>query len=328
MSGNSENLADSFYALTPDRIHEACLEAGLSLEPGVTFLNSLENRVARLQDEDGKRWVAKFYRPNRWTLKALEEEHRFTQELQEAGLPVVSPIALKRGATVGTVEGIFYSIFPHLAGRQPDEVDLPIAFSLGQLLGKLHQIGREREFRHRPSWDPRAWAQQSIAILEQEQVVPAGIWRQYQVCLQQLTRQLHEAFAKVPFHRIHGDLHRGNLMQNSQGLHLVDFDDCGSGPAVQDVWLLIPGRDDDSIQVRELLIDGYQTILPFPRAQLNLIESLRALKFVHYAAWLSRRRKDPIFARKFPDIESHSFWRRELEDLQAQMEICSGRFAD
>ena len=105
----------------------------------------------------------------------------------------------------------------------------------------------------------------------------------------------------------------------SQGIQLVDFDDCSQGPAVQDMWLLVPGKDSDAMELRELMLEGYQTILPFDRRQLELVEPLRALKFVHYAAWVTRRRKDPAFRRLFPDVESYGFWRRELEDLEAQL---------
>lgn len=53
-------------------------------------------------------------------------------------------------------------------------------------------------------------------------------------------------FADIPSSRLrlHGDLHPGNLLWNESGPVFVDFDDCCSGPVIQDLWMLLPGDDD------------------------------------------------------------------------------------
>jgi Ser/Thr protein kinase RdoA (MazF antagonist) len=311
----------SFYALTPDLIHRAFEEAGLRLEPTLTFLNSLENRVVRVQDLEGERWVGKFYRPGRWTRQALEEEHGFLAELLEAGVPVVAPIPLEDDSTLGQIEGIWFSVFPYRVGRLCDEVDSTLAYQVGCLLGRMHQVGMAGRFRHRPALGPAYWAGQALVTLEKEAVVPPSTWPRYQKAVNRLLELTQKRFDALPTLRIHGDLHKGNLMRDSQGLIVVDLDDCGTGPAVQDLWLLVSGRDEESQELRRWMVEGYSTILPFDSRQLDLIEPLRALKFVHYAAWLAKRRQDPAFVRRFSDIESHSFWRRELEELEQQLEV-------
>ncbi|MEW6279094.1 MAG: serine/threonine protein kinase [Candidatus Eremiobacterota bacterium] len=309
-----------FYDLTPDRIFAAFDQAGLRVEPTLTFLNSMENRVVRAEDEHGTRWVGKFYRPGRWTRQALREEHAFLFELQEAGLPVGPPLRLEDGDTVGTVAGIYFALFPFQFGRCPDEVLLEHVHVLGDMLARVHEVGERSRTRHRPIIGPRCWGLDSLSVLQEENVVPPDLWSRYERTVLRLVERVERLFAQARPIRLHGDLHRGNLLWSSAGLSLVDFDDFGMGPPVQDVWLLLPGRDEDSVELREIMLDVYQRRRPFDRRSLALIEPLRALKFVRYAAWVARRRNDPIFRRVFPDVESRSFWRREAEELEAQLE--------
>lgn len=318
-----QSKTDSFYELTPSTIHRAFESAGLELEPTITFLNSLENRVVRVQDLEGERWVGKFYRPGRWTKAALLEEHDFLHELLDEGLPVVAPERLDHGSTLGCIEGIWFCLFPYHVGRPCDEVDPPLAYQVGHLVGRLHRVGLGGRFRHRPKLGPQYWAGEALQTLEREKVVPETLWPRYQKTVQQLLQRVEKAFAQAPSLRIHGDLHKGNLLTSSLGLKMVDLDDCGMGPAVQDLWLLVSGRDPEAVDLRELMLEGYQSVHPFDRKQLALIEPLRALKFVHYAAWLAKRRNDPAFQRRFSDVESHAFWRRELDELEQQVRYLS-----
>ncbi|MGE0494641.1 MAG: serine/threonine protein kinase [Vulcanimicrobiota bacterium] len=310
-----------FYNLTPDRIHQAFAQAGLELTPTLRWLNSMENRVVGVEDLEGERWVGKFYRPGRWSRAALEEEHDFMDELFEADLPVRPPVELENGATVGQVEGIFFTIFPHHLGRMPDEVDFEHADLLGGLVARLHQVGARGRHRRRPSVGPADWGLKSLQELAREKVVPGPIWQRYQERVQTLCSRLKDRFNRHQQLRLHGDLHRGNILWSSLGPSFVDFDDTTTGPAVQDLWMLLPGRDNDALALREVFLDSYQRHRAFDRKELELIEPLRALKFVRHAAWVAKRRKDPAFFRLYPDVESHGFWRRELDDLEGQLEL-------
>ncbi len=314
-----------FYQLTPDKIHEAFAQADLELSPTLRWLNSMENRVVGVEDLDGDRWVGKFYRPGRWTRAALEEEHDFLYELFEADFPVRPPVVLDGDETVGEVEGIFFSIFPHQYGRMPDEILTEQAGLLGMLVARLHNIGEEAHHRHRPRVGPSDWGQASLRALEEERVVPDLLWQSYERLVKELIGRVDNLFRGYRELRLHGDLHRGNILWSSQGPSFVDFDDTTMGPAVQDLWMLIPGRDPDALALREIFLENYQRFRTFDRRELNLIEALRALKFVRHAAWVARRRRDPAFARLYPDVESHTFWRRELEDLEGQLRVLGGR---
>lgn len=308
-----------FYELTPEKIHLAFEQADLELQPTLRWLNSLENRVIGAEDRDGDRWVGKFYRPGRWSKKALREEHEFMRELHAAGLPVKPPLLLDDGDSVGEIEGILFAIFPHHLGRMPDEITLDHVNQLGALVAQLHQVGEQGQLRHRPRIGPASWGLESLRNLQQEGVVPERLWPRYEARVLELVDRVEDLFAEFPAIRVHGDLHRGNILWSSMGPSLVDFDDLTSGPEVQDVWMLLPGREEDDWDLKEAFLRSYQTVRPFERAQLDLIEPLRALKFVRHAAWVARRRRDPAFLRVFPEVESDRYWQRELNDLEGQL---------
>ena len=317
----SELSTQYFYLLTPERIDEAFRQAGLNVLPSFRWMNSLENRVIGVEDEEGERWVGKFYRPGRWSMEALQEEHRFMEELFEADVPVRPPLSLENGGTVGEVEGILFSIFPHQFGRMPDEITLEYAQILGGLVANIHKVGEKSGLSHRPQIGPRTWGLESLGQLEAEDVVPRHIWPRYAECVMTLVDKLEGLFESFDTLRVHGDLHRGNILWESQGPSFVDFDDLTTGPAVQDLWMLLPGRDEEDWILKEAFLRSYEGVREFNREELELVEPLRALKFVRHAAWVARRRQDPAFVRVFPEIESSTYWNREYEDLKSQMRL-------
>lgn len=310
-----------FYNLTPDRIHQAFLQADLELLPTLRWMNSLENRVIGVEDFEGERWVGKFYRPGRWSKEALEEEHEFLTELFEADVPVRPPLMLENGSTVGEIEGILFCIWPHQLGRMPDEILFEHVNTLGGLVAKIHNVGATRELKNRPKIGPATWGMESLKQLDEEDVVPERLWQRYSGLVEELVERVEGLFEEFPGHRIHGDLHRGNILWSSMGPSFVDFDDLTTGPAVQDLWMLLPGRDEDDWDLKEAFLRSYEAVRPFDREQLELVEPLRALKFVRHAAWVARRRNDPAFVKVFPEVESHSYWQREVKDLEAQIRL-------
>lgn len=87
------NSAFTFQTLHPDTIMDALFEQGIRVDSGLTPLNSYENRVYQFQDEDRRRFVVKFYRPERWTADQILEEHQFALQLVNDEVPVAAPVA-------------------------------------------------------------------------------------------------------------------------------------------------------------------------------------------------------------------------------------------
>jgi Ser/Thr protein kinase RdoA (MazF antagonist) len=125
--------------------------------------------------------------------------------------------------------------------------------------------------------------------------------------------------------RLHGDCHPGNILwtpegQPGAGPHFVDLDDARTGPAVQDLWMLLSGERRQQTQQLGALIDGYEQFRPFDRRELALIEPLRTLRLIHYSAWIARRWEDPAFPINFPWFGSRDYWQGQVDMLVEQIE--------
>jgi Ser/Thr protein kinase RdoA (MazF antagonist) len=321
-----------FYELTPDRILDAVEETGLRCTGRCLTLYAMENRVYEVEIEvdDPKALpnvsdrfrVAKFYRPGRWSKEQIEEEHAFLRELKAADIPVVAPVPLADGSTVGTMpgSGIFFAIFPRQGGRSPDEFTDDQLERIGRLLARVHAVGAERPAKHRLSLTPESYGLKNLEFLRASRSLPNEVEYQYVKVVEELVKEITPLFKGIKTQRIHGDCHVGNLLANDHGLFLIDFDDMVAGPCVQDLWLLIPGQDQEARAQHEMLLDGYTQMRRFDRKELQLIEPLRALRFVHFAAWIAKRWTDPAFPRAFPQFGTVAYWQGQVGDLQMQLQ--------
>ena len=294
-----------FLELTPDRVLDAVETAGVRATGRVLQLNSLENRVYDVELEDGRRWVLKFYRPGRWSRGAILDEHAFLAELREAEIPAVAPLDLGGGETLREVEGIFWSAFPRVPGRAPEELGDAELRQVGRLLARMHTVGAARPAAERLHLEPDRIEPAG------EKWIPLEFASRYARAVGRIRDAVRPLFDGVPMHRIHGDCHPGNLLQNRDGFFFVDFDDMVTGPAAQDVWLL--EHDSDR---RDKIIEGYGEMRAFDRAWLRLCEPLRALRIVRYSAWIASHWTDPAFPRVFSDFLEFDYWQRETEELE------------
>ena len=120
--------------------------------------------------------------------------------------------------------------------------------------------------------------------------------------------------------RLHGDCHPGNVLWTDDGPHFVDLDDAATGPAMQDLWMLLSG--DRAAMARQLavLLSGYDAFAEFNRHELRLVEALRTLRMIHHSAWLAQRWSDPAFPAAFPWFASSSYWSQQISQLREQLE--------
>lgn len=316
-----------FDHLTPFVVQQAVEgQTGLRLLDSLFPYNSYVNRVYGLRSEDGAEYVAKFYRPGRWTPEALEEEHDFLADCGRAELPVALPLADEDGHTLGEVEvetedglrTFFFSVSPKKGGRNFDAERDDDWLRLGRLLGRLHQVGRQKPARHREVCQPQT-TEQHLQNLLAEGLIPAEFETDFADLADELLPELKTLFAGLPQQRLHGDCHRGNILDRpGEGLLLMDFDDMMWGPVIQDLWLLLPGYQEDCARELDLLTRGYTEFSPLRPALWNLVEPLRFMRMVHYLAWTAKQRHDAGFRVSFPDFGTRSFWIKELEDLRSQ----------
>jgi Ser/Thr protein kinase RdoA (MazF antagonist) len=325
-----------FFELTPDRVLDAVEASGLHCTGRCMALNSFENRVYDVELDAGSdvesgapgtlsastnRRVIKFYRPGRWSREQILEEHQFLQDLRDAEVPAIAPLRFPDGATLhATPTGMWYAIFPKVGGRAPDEFTDEQLLRIGRLLARVHGVGASRPAPHRIQISPATYGAANLEYLLTKWV-PLDFRARYEAVVQKILSITTPWFEGAPVQRVHGDCHPGNLLSNNDGYFFLDFDDMVQGPPVQDVWLLVPGRDTESRAQREVLLEGYAEMRAFDRTTLKLIEPLRALRFIHYTAWIARRWEDPAFPLAFPEFNSHPYWHDETCDLEEQLRI-------
>ena len=310
-----------FNGLTPEVVLDAAAAAGLDPDGRLFALNSYENRVYQLHGAHDP-LVLKFYRPARWSDAQIAEEHQFTAELAAAELPVAAPLAVG-GATLIRYREFRFACFPWLRGRAP-ELDAPEARQLlGRTLARVHQVGRRRPFVSRPRIGIERLGWQARSQVLASALLPEALSERYSSVSGALLERVMAGFAAAGSAaeiRVHGDCHLGNLLWNEHGPAFVDLDDCGMGPRVQDLWMMLSGPPAEQQRQWGEILEGYQQFGDFDLHELALIEPLRALRMLHHAAWVAHRWSDPAFPRAFPWIGEPRYWEGYIQDLLEQIE--------
>ncbi len=311
-----------FHDLGPDLVL-GLVEKHLGVELTNLFrpLNSYINRVYELEQDDGNGLVVKFYRPGRWSTEALKEEHEFLAELATEEIPVIAPLPLKNGETLGNHEGANFAVFPKRGGRSVDEFDDEQWLQLGRLLGRVHAIGERKQSRSRPIMSPTESTRQQLDYLLASGQVPPETQPALKRVIEEIIAEIEPVFEGVQPIRIHGDCHFANFIYRpGESFYLIDFDDMVMGPPVQDIWMLLPGTLEDAFVEMDLLLEGYETFRRFDRRSFRMIEPLRAMRFVHYMAWCAHQVAADGMTRVVDDFGTHAYWSKEIADLHDQLE--------
>jgi Ser/Thr protein kinase RdoA (MazF antagonist) len=355
---SSQTPRHAFESLTPDVVLDALASVGLFGDGRLTALSSYENRVYQVHLEHGlerdaaapSSVVVKFYRPERWTEAQIREEHSFSFELMSAEIPVVGPLVLQgltddKPQSLHHHAGFAFSVSPRRGGRPPELDDFEVLEWIGRFLARIHTVGAAKPFVHRPALDVQSFGYESMDWLLSHDMVPLdvqGAWQK--TCKNAIdliaamayftpassenkvkNSRKHDSADDIATIRLHGDCHPGNILWTPTdaphgGPHFVDLDDARSGPAVQDLWMLLSGDRRQRTTQLSALIDGYEQFRPFDRRELALIEPLRTLRLIHYSAWLARRWQDPTFPINFPWFGTSDYWTSQVHMLEEQIE--------
>ena len=318
--------APPFAGLTPDVVLDALDSVGFAGDGRLLALNSYENRVYQVAMQEGPPCVAKFYRPNRWTDAQILEEHAFVRELDEEEIPVVAPLSSSGDRTLHAFGGYRFAVYRNCGGRAPELEDRATREWLGRFIGRIHAVGSRTAFRERPALDIESFGEEPRDWLLAHGFVPPDLVAAYQSIIELALAGVRRAFARageVRTLRLHGDCHAGNVLWLPEGAnvgpHFVDFDDSRTGPAIHDLWMLLSGeRDEMASQLADILV-GYEDFHEFDRRELVLVEALRSLRLIHYAAWLARRWDDPAFPAAFPWFNTQRYWQDRILELREQV---------
>ena len=316
----SQDFNVAFQELQPDLILSSVESLGYQTDGRLLALNSYENRVYRVGLEDEAPLVAKFYRPGRWDDDAILEEHGISIDIAEEEIPVVAPL-LHEGRSLHRHGNFRFAVYPCRGGRAPDLDSTALQRQIGRFVARIHLVGETKAHRHRPRLDVATYGEASRDFLLEAGFIPDELIPAYASLCDHLFEAVHACYARAGetrVLRIHGDFHPSNVLVLDEQLHIVDFDDTRMGPAVQDLWMFLSGdRDEQTPQLNELLA-GYTEFRHFDARELHLIEALRTLRIMHYAAWLGRRWQDPEFHVTFPWFDTPRYWDDHVLALREQ----------
>lgn len=317
----TDNSAHPFEQLKPDFLMAAIEGQGYWCDGRLLALNSYENRVYQVGIEDETPLIAKFYRPNRWSEAQILEEHEFCFELVEQELPVVAPLRNDDGQSLFQYQGFSFSLYPRQGGHAPELDNLDNLLIIGRMMGRIHSVGASRPFSHRPQLDSQNFGHDCVKLIS-DQFIPASLKPAYDSLTHDLLLAIDEQLARhqsISMIRTHGDCHSGNMLWRDDAPHFVDFDDARMAPAIQDLWMFLSGdRHRKTAQINEL-IEGYSEFYDFQARELQLVEVLRSLRMIHYAAWLASRWQDPAFPMNFPWFNTERYWGEHILELREQL---------
>jgi len=312
-----------FYGLTPEKALDSIEKQGFPLSGRFLQLNSYENRVFSVEldkdlkaDNQDESLVAKFYRPERWSLESVQEEHDFLFELKKSGLPVVAPLINSESKTCFYMDNIIGTLFPKQKGRSPQELTTEEMKSVGRLLARIHNVGVQKTAKCRPNLNAKTYGDSSLSIIEP--ILSPEVGDTYIGLANDILDACEEFLEEETYIRIHGDCHKGNLLQTDpiegpKEFFFVDFDDFCNGPPVYDFWMLFLGQNEEH---KESFLEGYKEFRSFNNRSLRLLEPLRGLRMIYYSAWILRRWKDPSFKILFPDYGKYNYWAEETDQLR------------
>jgi Ser/Thr protein kinase RdoA (MazF antagonist) len=314
-------MAAPYATLTPDRILDALDRIGVRGDGRLLALNSYENRVYLVHCEDAPSVVAKFYRPARWSDAQIVEEHAFVCDLADREIPAIAPLALQ-GATLHHDDELRFAVYPKHGGRTPELDDRDTLTWLGRFIGRIHAVGAERRFEHRPALDIASFGDEPREFVLAHGFVPDDLREAYATVSAMALAGVRRCFdhaGKLQSLRLHGDCHASNVLWTQDGPHFVDFDDARTGPAIQDLWMLLSG--DRASMTRQLgdVLAGYEDFAELDHRELHLVEALRTLRLLHYSAWIARRWDDPAFPAAFPWFNTQRYWQDRVLELREQI---------
>ncbi len=321
MVEDRNKLKQDYTDLTPETILDAVESLSYETSGRLLALNSYENRVYRCDLENEAPVIAKFYRPGRWSDEAIQEEHKFALALQAQEIPVVAPMVIGE-KSLFEFQGYRFALFPQRGGRWPDLETRDDLNWMGRFIARIHNVGRTSSFEHRQKIEINRMGYEPAAYLQEHGFIPDYLEQAYQTLVADLLKQIEASFERCGNYqsiRLHGDCHRSNVLWTEKGPHFVDLDDCCTGPAIQDLWMLLSGEREEMTEQMCDLLEGYEEFAELDLKELHLIEALRTLRMMHYAAWLAKRWDDAAFPLAFPWFNTSQYWEEHVLELREQL---------
>jgi Ser/Thr protein kinase RdoA (MazF antagonist) len=224
------------------------------------------------------------------------------------------------GQTILEINQVMFTIFPKRPGRLEPELTTEQLMRLGKFLARLHNVGATVKAASRLRLDPQTYGRDPLKFLKDGHFIPMELASRFETIVTQICDAITPRFEGVQYVLLHGDCHSGNILWNRDDPYFIDFDDMLYAPPVQDIWMLTGADDDYGREQRRILLQAYEQMRTFDIRTMHLIEPLRALRMIHFAAWIARRWDDSAFKAAFPDFGTEHYWQEQIEALALQLE--------
>ncbi|MEM7439652.1 MAG: phosphotransferase [Pseudomonadota bacterium] len=288
--------------------------------PAMTLAAHRENKVYRVEAVEGT-FALRHHRSGYRTDAQVRSELQWMAALENGGLSVPRPMPSIDDALLESVDGAQFDMLTWLPGVPLGTSDTPLDqpdrlgcfHRMGQTLARLHKISDEwtppQDF-DRPDWgvdgllgeDPlwgRFW--ESPALTQSQ--------RDILVSFRAKARDALSATQDIGL--IHADMLRENVLVDGDTIRLIDFDDSAFGYRAFDVVtaLIKNTSEPDYPDLKDALLDGYQSMRALDTSQLALFEAIRLCTYI---GWIVTRtdlpdhadRTSANIARAMPAVEA------------------------
>jgi Ser/Thr protein kinase RdoA (MazF antagonist) len=248
------------------------------------FLRGSMSDVYRLDTPEAA-YILKIYLHDRHSVRAIEAEVNFLNDLLDHDIPVAAPVANKDAEYLNKIdapEGIRCAVlFDAVEGAEPREGNLEHSRSFGRLAARIH-VYSDRSGKKVDRWhlDERVLVEQPLAQIKPYLENRIRDWEYLQTLGSELVAELHGLVSKESpqYGLCHGDLHTGNARFDKDGrLTLFDFDSFGYGWRAIDIgvyhvsyaWLdLSAGTRREKDRFWRAFVEGYDTERPLGSKEL------------------------------------------------------------
>lgn len=284
----------------------------------LTLLAHLFNTTFRVDTTTGERYVLRIGRAGTPTVESVGAEMAWLAALRrDTLLEVPSPVPTRAGplltlaATSGVPRPHICVLFRWLPGRLLRHRLTPRHMErVGELMAHLQDHAAQWEpppgfARGRVDWPieaarqlPDPFAPEVVASIQALVADTLSVAEaEHVVKVLARVRAVEQALGQGPatFGLIHADLHYRNLLFARGAVRAIDFDDCGFGPLLYDLAVMLSEILDwkEYPALRAGLLSGYRRVRPLPAEHEKHLDTFIALRRVQDALWMLDWRKHP-----------------------------------
>lgn len=255
-----------------------------------------------LTDGAKKYFLKKHRHPNRTTVEGVCSVEQF---FAGGGIPVILPLRTKDGKFFFEYEGIFYSLYPFVAGLHfaRGELTEAAAISFGKVLGALHKRGKHSTLSISECftvWDTNKFLSKVAAI--ESEIAKENPLSEFGAMVRESLRLKKQAVLantvsyeqlQLPNdHLIHGDYFCDNVFfdENDQVSHVFDFEKTEFAPPMYELFrslfvsfFSVPSEE--NLLFAKKYVDAYLEVYPFPKEVIRNSLTAAYLRQIH-SLWI------------------------------------------